>query len=195
MTTIRALALGFMALALPGLNACAAPQAPKADTATAAAMETTGVAEFYAVFHEQDGRFYAFGDRKVYQDFVGGHEPAYVLTRIGGGPQKQTLTFGMTKDESKARVEDLGYMNLYAGTAEPAAGFYGEVVRDGRFFVFDDWHDMKEFMKSGEAPYIFTHIGKAPQGATLTVVRNKKTVKDNARAETLVAQFRDRHGL
>lgn len=192
MSKLKALTLGLAVLAAPGVPAMAADHG---EHKPVAAAQQAGVAEFFAVFHEEDGRFYAFGDRKVYKEFVAGREPAYVLTRIGGGPQKQTLTFGMTKDESKAKVDELGYMNLYAGQAKPAADFYGEVVKEGRFYVFDDWKDMQGFMQSGEAPYIFTHVGKGPQRATLTVVRNKATVKDSAKADALVAKFRSLHGL
>lgn len=169
------------------------------------AIQTAGAAEtpaedaadamgLYTVFH-QDGRFYAFGDHKVYREFLGGHEPAYVLTRIGAGPQKQTLTFGMTKADSAKKSDELGYVRLYDGAVEPAAGFYGEAVREGRYFVFDDWRDMQAFVTSGEAPYIVTLIGKGPGGATLTVVRNKATVQDTAAADALIARFRQLHGL
>jgi hypothetical protein len=192
MSKLKALTLGLVVLASPGFPAIASEHG---EQKTATAEQAAGVAEFFAVFHEEDGRFYAFGDRKVYKEFVGGREPPYVLTRIGGGPQKQTMTFGMTKDDSKAKIEDLGYMNLYAGSAQPAADFYGEVVKEGRFYVFDDWKDMQGFITSGEAPYIFTHIGKGPKGATLTVVRNKATVKDSAKADALVTHFREMHGL
>lgn len=193
MTPLRALTLSLFIAASPLLTTACANQEVKNETATAATASS--VKELFSVFHEKDGRFYVFGDRKVYNDFVGGHEPAYILTRIADGPQRQTLTFGMTKDDSKTKLDKIGYMNLYYDKARPAADFYGESVKDGRFYIFDDWHDMKEFHKSGEAPYIFTYIGKGPNRATVTLVRNKNTKNDKAKAEALMAKFKDVHDL
>lgn len=197
MTPFRTLVLSLIiAVASIITTACASQevqQEVKQDSAAAAT--SSDVKELFTVFHEKDGRFYVFGDRKVYNDFLAGHEPAYILSRIAGGPQRQTLTFGMTKDDSKTKIEEIGYMNLYYDKAQPAADFYGESVKGGRFYVFDDWHDMKEFNASGEAPYIFTYIGKGPNRETVTLVRNKKTKDDTAKADILMAKFREVHGL
>ncbi|MDZ7663628.1 hypothetical protein [Thiohalophilus sp.] len=197
MNPLRAITLiTVIAVAALSSSACVSQEGNKAETSatTAKAAEKSGVRELFTVFHK-DGRFYAFGDRKIYNNFLNHMEPAYILTRIGAGPQRQTLTFGMTKADTKMKVDEVDYINLYTGKAQPADSFYGEVVRDGRFYVFDDWHDMQEYIKTGEAPYIFTYIGKGPEGATVTVVRNKKTKGDKAKVDALMERFREVHGI
>ncbi len=51
--------------------------------------------DLYEVEHE--GRYYVFDDLWVYRDFLELGETPYRNTRIGAGPNGQTLVFGLRK--------------------------------------------------------------------------------------------------
>lgn len=181
-----------------GLSGCATEQGAtrgeaKTETAKAAAVETSAtLPQQYFELHK-DGRIWVFGDAALYKGAVAGKEVPLAMTRIGAGPKRETVVFGLTKDESK-KVASLGQVVLFEGkVAGVAEGFYGEIVKNGRHYVFDGWNEMKAFRNSGEAPYVFTYVGAGPKKATVVYVRNKaqsKTVPS-----PLIAQFRQFHGL
>jgi len=47
----------------------------------------------------------------------------------------------------------------------------------------------------GEAPIVFTMIAKGPERATLVMVRNKESAKNQAASDALYARFKANHGL
>ena len=147
------------------------------------------VDDYYQV--SKEGRIYIFDDYKTYASFNQLGETAYRLTRIGAGPKGETIVFGLTKKDKKMR-SGLGSVALYEGKAEGIAeGFYGEVVDDGRLYVFSEWADLKSFLSVGEAPYRFTQIGSGPKGETVVYVLNKKNKKK--RPDALMAEFSKKH--
>lgn len=190
----------FTAVALLGLglSGCATEQGAaksdaKTETVKAATVETKAALpqKYYEV--HKDGRIWVFGSGKVYRPFLEGKEVAYVLTRIGAGPKRETVVFGLTKDESK-KAPNLPQVALFEGKLEGAAeGFYGEIFKDGRHYVFDSWKEMKAFRTSGEAPYVFTYVGAGPKRATVVYVRNKAQSKKTP--DELIAKFRQFHGM
>jgi hypothetical protein len=180
-----------------GLAGCATDQGAaksdgKAEMTKAAAMETKdALPQAYYEAHK-DGRIWVFGDEAVYKEFLAGKEVPLLMTRIGAGPKRETVIFGLTKAESK-KMPNLPQVALFEGKQEGAAGFYGEIHKDGRHYVFDGWKEMKDFRQTGEAPYVFTYVGAGPQRATVAYVRNKaqsKTVPTE-----LIAKFRQFHAL
>lgn len=149
----------------------AAPVAA-APTALPAAPAAAALArELYVVLPE-DGRIYAFGDTANYTAYRAHGEVTLTRTRIGEGPGGKTLVFGITPDDVKANKPSLGEQ-VMAGTLAPAPDFYGEVLKGGRYFVFGDLKDMKDFIAYGEVAYSYTDIGAGPQGETLVCVMNK----------------------
>lgn len=70
-----------------------------------------------------------------------GHTP-YAKTRIGAGPHGETLVFSLTTAD-KAKGSGIPSIDMYDRKLEPANDFYGEMVRDGRLFVFSCWEDME----------------------------------------------------
>lgn len=178
-----------------GLAGCAAPggqspaakaastPAPAPATASAAvspasapapaAASTQQAAEFYVVLPE-DGRYYAFGSFKLYQDYLAHGEVALTRTRIGAGPSGQTVVFGITKDDVKHGQPSTGE-RVYDGQLAPAADFYGEVFKGGRYYVFGDLKQLLDFAAHGEVPYSFTDIGAGPNGATIVWVMDKRS--------------------
>lgn len=133
------------------------------------------VNDYYQVYKE--GRIYIFDDFKTYEHFNQVGETAYRLTRIGAGPNGETLVFGLQKKDKKMR-SGLGSVALYEGKAEGiTGGFYGEVIKDERINVFSVWADLKVFLNVGEAPYRFTQIGSGSKGETVVFVLNKQNKK------------------
>jgi len=147
------------------------------------------VNDYYQVY--QDGRIYAFDDFKVYQDFIQLGETTFRFTRIGAGPKGETVVFGLRKVDKK-KPRESGVLNLYDGKAEGIAkGFYGEVVKEGRIYIFSHWHDLKSFLKVGEATFRYTDIGAGAKGETLVYVLNKKNKKQKPLA--LMAVYKSKH--
>lgn len=191
--------LAAVALLGLGLTGCATTEQgatkgdAKTETVKAAAPETKALLPQQYFEAHKDGRIWVFGDAKLYQTAVAGKEVPLAMTRIGAGPKRETVVFGLTKDESK-KVTSLPQVALFEGKQEGAAeGFFGEVYKDGRHYVFDSWNELKAFRQAGEAPYVFTYVGAGPQRATVAYVRSKaqsKTVPTE-----LIAKFRQFHGL
>lgn len=190
-----AILLGF---SLSGLAGCATAQGvakgeDKTGAAEAVSQEIVAAQPQQYYEAHKDGRIWVFGNDKVYKEFLAGKEVAYVLTRIGAGPKRETVVFGLTKDESKD-VSGLPQIALFEGRQEAAAdGFYGEVHKDGRHYVFDGWKEMKDFRHSGEAPYVFTYVATGPERATVVYARSKEQSKQAP--DALIATFRQFHGM
>ncbi len=171
------LRLGSLALVVAGLTACAtqtppAPApAPAAAATPAASAAATNAKLFFTVLPET-GRIHAFGDTKNYFDFLSHGEVVLTRTRIGEGPGGRTLVYGITSDDVKTNQPSLGE-RVMTGTLPAAPDFYGEAFKDGRYYVFGDLKDMKDFIAFGEVPYSYTEIGTGPKGESLVYVMNK----------------------
>lgn len=175
------LQLVSLTLAVAGLAGCATntPMAPKVATTMAAPAAPTapaaapapGAQVFFAVLPES-GRIHAFGDTRNYFDFLSHGEVTLTRTQIGAGPGGRTVVYGITGDDVKANKPSLGEQ-VMAGSLAPAAGFYGEVLKDSRYYVFGDLKDLKNFLAFGEVPYSYTDIGVGPKGESLVYVMNK----------------------
>ncbi len=147
------------------------------------------VNDYYQVYKE--GRIYIFDDFRTYDSFNKVGETSFRLTRIGAGPHGETIVFGLQKKDKKMR-SGLGSVDLYEGTTEGIAeGFYGEVMKDGRIYVFNNWNDLKSFLEVDEAPYRYTQIGAGPKGETIVYVLNKHNKKK--RPDSLIAEFTRKH--
>lgn len=183
--------MSIVALAALTLVGCAnqgAATMPKDAAAhtNATASAEASASEYFVVLPEE-GRFYAFGDFKTYQQFLAHGEVALTRTRIGAGPDGKTVVFGITKTDVKTNKPNPAEL-VFDGKVAGDANFYGEVFKDGRFYVFDDLKDMKEFAAVGEVPYAFTDIGTGPNGASLVWVMNKTSIK-KGRPEARIGRF------
>ena len=152
---------------------CATAPAPTTSSAPVAAAAAP--ADLFVALPDS-GRVYAFGDTKNYFDFLAHGEVALTRTRIGAGPGGKTLVYGITKDDVKANRPSRGEQILESAS-EAGAGFYGEAFKNGRFYLFGELKDMKDFAAFGEVPYSYTDIGAGPQGETLVFVMNKASYK------------------
>lgn len=166
--------------------------APAPATAPAVApqpMATQSVSEpvvYFAVLPE-DERFYLFGDAKNYFEYMNHGEVALTRSRIGASPKQTTVVFGLTNDDLKSGKPSAPEM-LFDGKATVTSPFYGEIFRDGRYYVFNEFADMKMYLESGEAAYTITDIGTGPKGATQVWVLNKDSYK-KGRPLSTIAMF------
>jgi hypothetical protein len=159
-----------------GTPAAPASQAPKPMATTEATVTQPSAAarELFVVLPE-DERIYAFGDTKNYFQYLEHAEVALTRTRIGDGPGGRTLVFGITNDDVKANAPSVAERVL--DKKLPAApDFYGEVFKDGRFYVFHTLKDMNDFIEHGEVALAFTDIGAGPNGASIVWVMNKESM-------------------
>ncbi len=149
-----------------------------------AAQATAPLAkEFYVVLPE-NGRIYAFGDTKNYFDFLAHAEVALTRTQIGAGPDGKTVVYGITKDDVKKNTPSLAEQ-IFQDKLGAGDDFYGEVFKNGRYYVFGNLKDMKAFSAFGEVPYSYTDIGAGPTGETLVWVMNKDSYKKGKPTSTI----------
>jgi hypothetical protein len=168
LVAIVALAAGCATVPAP-----APAPAPKAAAAAAPMTAPAAMApvELFVVLPDS-GRVHAFGDTKNYFDFLAHGEVALTRTKVGAGPGGKTLVFGVTGDDVKANRPSRGEQIL-DGSVPASAGFYGEVVKSGRYYLFGDLKDLTNFTAFGEVPYSYTDIGAGPKGETVVHVMNK----------------------
>lgn len=158
---------------------------------TAIAEPHYNVNDYYEVHHE--GRIHVFDDLDTYLTFLKVGESAYRLTRIGAGPNGETVVFGLQKKDKKMR-EGLGGVDMFDGKTEGIKdGFYAEVQKEGRIHVFNDWKELQTFLKVGEAAYRYTDIASGPNSETVVYVLTKAEKKKMPVG--MIARFKKNHQL
>jgi len=193
------LALGVMSGCATQSNTAKAPESKPAAITSAAAAAPVAAAQpataptqnYFLVFHE-NGRIYPIADAKNYLAFLDVDELIYTRTRVGAGPEGETIVFGIQKKEADDLNKPSLAEQLYDGKMEVTGPFYGEVVRDGRFYVFGEWKDFKDYLDHKEVTFTFTEIGTGPKGETVIYALNKKT-KDEGRPVALIEAFKQLH--
>jgi hypothetical protein len=183
----------LIALAIFGVYGCTEI---KPEASTAAPTETKSAEASLQHFFQvhKNNRIYVFSDAKTYRQFLSHGEVVYAVTRIGAGPQGETLVMGLSKAEKdkleKSQVRPTVEV-LFDGTQKPEGAFYGEMRKDNRIYVFDDWSEMSKTRKSGEATYAHTEVGIGSKGETVAFVLTKAYVKDNPgkRPTAMIALF------
>lgn len=185
MTILRKHVSRFSLLAVVSLLlvACGATQKASMDkTEPAKAMTAM---EIYEVHHE--GRIHVFYDRKLYQEFLDLGETPYRLTRIGAGPNGETIVFGLTKDDKK-KPDTVEAIKLYDNKAKNPELLYAEMRRHGRVYIFDRFEDMQPVRQFGHPNFFYTEIGAGPSGETVVYVLNKGNKK--SRPDALIARYK-----
>lgn len=127
-------------------------------------------------------------DKKDVQVYLTAGEIPLRVTMVGGGPSGERLVFALMKNEAKAMEKKVGYkggaQQMYEGSLEGnAKGFYAEVMKDGRYYVFSSWPDLQSFRKGGNPPA--TSTGTTADGKPVTFATQD--------AEAL-ARFKELHG-
>lgn len=200
--TLQPLLLGGIAIASLLLVGCASqPATPMASTPAAAPSpapspspvmasasltvpaQAAAPVVYFAVLPE-DERYYLFGDSKNYLAYLEHGEVALTRTRIGASPKQTSVVFGLTNDDVKSGKPSAPE-TLFDGKATSTSPFYGEVFKDGRYYVFHDLKDMKSFLEHGEVALAFTDIGTGPNGASQVWVMNTDSMKKGRPVETM----------
>ncbi|WP_054773142.1 hypothetical protein [Methylogaea oryzae] len=131
------------------------------------------VNDYYEV--HQDKRIYVFDDASTFKEFLSSGETPFRLTRIGAGPNKETVVFGLRAMDKERKEAELGGVGLYDGKADGIEeAFYAEVNDGKRIYVFDDAKNFKAFRTGVETPFRYTEIGGGPHGETMVYVLTKK---------------------
>ena len=144
---------------------------------------------YYATMNH-DGRIYVFGNAKTHEAFKqNGHMP-YTRTQIGAGPNRETLVFEIDKKDP-ALTDWLEKKFEREGAPAGTAGFYAEMVKDGRYYVFGQSSTEASFKKNGHMPYTRTLVGAGPSGMTVVLEIDKK---DEALTDRIQTEFSRRHG-
>ncbi|QEP44450.1 hypothetical protein D5085_15730 [Ectothiorhodospiraceae bacterium BW-2] len=143
------------------------------------------IMEVYEIHHE--GRINLFYDKALYHEFAQLHETPFRLTRIGAGPNGETVVFGLT-DKDKKKPDNVDLVKLFDGKMAAPADFYGEMRMHGRIYVFDNYEDMKQVRQVGEPSYFYSEIGSGPNGETVKYVLNSSNNKK--RPDALIAKFK-----
>lgn len=145
------------------------------------------VNDYYEV--HKDKRIYVFDDAKTFKEFLASGEAPFRLTRIGAGPQGETIVFGLRAMDKEKKEAELGGVNLYDGKVEGIEeGFYAEVNKEGRIYVFDDAKNFKAFRAGIETPLRYTEIGGGPNGETLVYVLTKKSA--DKKPDAMIERFK-----
>lgn len=157
----------------------AKPDAASSSSSSApTAVATTAPTEHFFIVYHDNGRIYPIADVKNYLAFLDTDELTYTRTRVGAGPDGETIVFGIEKKEAEDLGKPAKAESFFDGKYEPAGSFYGEIVRDGRIHVFGSWRDFKDYLVNKEITYTFTEIGSGPKGETVIYALNKDTVKE-----------------
>ncbi len=177
------------------LGGCATSQ-PTADGKTQSVPEVkaeTPVQKqtYFLVFHE-NGRIYAMTDPTIYVNFMNTDEVPLTRTRIGAGPEGETVVFGITKADGKHLDKPTAAEDIFDGRTGEVGAFYGEVVRNGRYHVFGEWKDFQDYLAHKEITFTYTEIGTGPKGETVIYALNSAT-KKKGRPVALVEQFNALH--
>ena len=165
----RSLSILSLLLIAGALTAC---NQTKSDSAENSSSNKS--MEIYEV-HE-DGRIHVFYDRALYIEFLNLGETSYRLTKIGEGPNGETLVFGLAKKDKKKGVNTPA-VKLYSEKSLVEGSFYGETRRHGRIYVFSAFEDMKPVRMFGHPTFFYTEIGSGPKGETVVYVLNKANKK------------------
>lgn len=165
------------------LNGCAA-------TAEQKEMAAQNNDDYYEVNHE--GRIYVFDDAVTYLSFLDVGETAFRKVRIGAGPNGETVVFGLTSADKK-KTDGIASVDMYDGKLMGADKFYGEIMSEGRVYIFNNWKEMQTFKQTGEAAYRYTDIGAGPSGETVVYVLTKEEKKH--RPDATIARFKQVHAM
>jgi len=141
----------------------------------------------YYEYHVE-GEILVLADKKDVKVYLTAGEIPLRVTRIGGGPNGERLVFALVKNEAKAMEKKVGYkggaQQMYEGALEGYdKGFYGEVMKGGKYYVFATWADLTAFRKNGT-------INPVSTGATSD---GKPVVFATSNSEAL-ARFKELHG-
>ena len=136
-----------------------------------------GGSQFFEV--HQDGRIHVFYDSETYQQFLLLGETAFRITRIGAGPEGQTVVFGLAEAD-RIKTSGLPGMDIYDGKKK-AKNLYAEFKTEDDLYILDKYEDVVTLRNGGMPVNIIEQSVKGPNGEKLYV--------SAASAKSLMAMF------
>ena len=126
---------------------------------------------FYAEIH-RDGRIHVFADADAYARFRWSGRVAHAVTAIGA--DGQAVQFALNPVEAREQEQRVGYrgaaQQMFEGRlAGHGDGFYGEVHRDGRIYVFASWSELQQFRRDGHVADAERLVDFGPEQQTVIV--------------------------
>lgn len=98
----------------------------------------------------RDGRIHVFYDAKTFQDYLRVGETAFRITRIGAGPQGETLVFGLAEAD-RIKTRGLAGPDIWDGKKKPGKALYAEFRRDNVIYVLSNYADIVA-LRQGQTP-------------------------------------------
>jgi hypothetical protein len=138
--------------------------------------------DYYEI--RKDNRIIVLSDAKDMKLWVDTGDIPLRLTRIGGGPNGETVVYGIAAPE-KNKKEGFGSVEMFEGRRTGAdKDFYAEVLKDNKWYVFGTWAELDSFRKTGRAEGLAS-AGYAANGEAVAVAQP---------VDTLGARFKAIHG-
>lgn len=172
-----------IALIVAGLAGCAM-QAP-----VASKEATPNNDDWYLV--RTDETLYVFDDATVYRDYLVTGKTTY--TKEVGEKDKfgqNVVLVVRAEDQGKGVKKIAGYQFLKQ-SLPPAAGFYGEIRKDGVIYVAQRYGDMVDMNGLGEPIFRHTEIASGPNGERVVYLMQKEESKPVA----LISKFQKIYGI
>lgn len=174
--------IGLVAAAMVALAGCAVKDGWKGASAESTydkelaakrLAEDLNNDDYWEIQRPEENRIYVLADLKSYQIWMQTHEIPLVSTKIGVGPNGESIKLALIKDEAKAMETKVGFKGgaerMYFGeTKGLEKGFYGEIHQGGAIYVFSRWSELEAFKKGAAAGAAASETG--PKGEKVTFV-------------------------
>lgn len=172
-----------IALLVAGLGACAM-QPPVASKEV-----TPNNDDWYLV--RTDETLYLFDDANVYRDYLVTGKTTY--TKDVGEKDKfgQNVVLVVRAEDKDKDAKKIASYQFYKQSLPPAAGFYGEIRKDGVIYVAQRYGDMIDMNGLGEPIFRHTEIASGPNGERVVYLMQKEESKPVA----LITKFQKIYGI
>ena len=139
----------------------------------------------YYQFTSPDGRLYVLSSEADYTGYRTTGEVPFNVKRIQGGPNGQTVVYGLVKDETKSLEKDPNFQGaaqrMYEGShAGSPTAFYGQIQEGNTVYVFNNWADFAAYRQGRGRPTGYVVQNATPEGATVVYVNQASLPPDTS---------------
>jgi hypothetical protein len=138
-----------------------------------------------------ESTLYVFDDANVYRDYLVTGKTTY--TKAVGEKDKfgQDVVLVVRAEDQGKDVKKIAGYQFLKQSLPPAAGFYGEIRKDGVIYVAQRYGDMIDMNGLGEPIFRHTEIASGPNGERVVYLMQKEEKKPDA----LIARFQKTYGI
>ncbi|WP_448682247.1 hypothetical protein [Pseudomonas nicosulfuronedens] len=138
-----------------------------------------------------ESTLYVFDDATVYRDYVVTGKTTY--TKEVGEKDKfgQDIVLVVRAEDQGKDVKKIAGYQFLKQSLPPAAGFYGEIRKDGVIYVAQRYGDMVDMNGLGEPIFRHTEIASGPNGERVVYLMQKEEKKPVG----LIARFQKIYGI